>query len=115
MGAHAMLYHGILAVGILLCVGVGLYAWRRRERRGAKLLVGIFVTLVYWMATTSLIIHFAGTPTVRPIARSQYVAIPLLTMLLFLLALRYTSREQYITRKSVALLLVHPVLTNVAV
>ncbi|MFD1587113.1 histidine kinase N-terminal 7TM domain-containing protein [Halorientalis brevis] len=115
MSTHAMLYHSILAVGILLCVGVGVYAWRRRERRGATLLVGIFATLVYWMATTSLIVHFAGTPIVRPIARSQFLAIPVLTLLLFLLALRYTGRERYITRKTVALLLVHPVLTNVAV
>jgi len=115
MGSHAGLYHAILAVGMLLCLGVGGYAWRRRERRGAKLLAGLFATLAYWMATTSLVVHFAGTPVVKPIARAQYVAVTLVPLFLFLLALRYTGREQYVTKRVVALLLVHPVLANAAV
>ncbi|MFB6180192.1 MAG: histidine kinase N-terminal 7TM domain-containing protein [Halorientalis sp.] len=115
MSAHAIVYHAILAVGMLLGVGVGAYAWRRRDQRSAKLMVGLFATLVFWMATTSLVIHFAGQPIVKPIARSQYIAVTLVPFFLFLVALRYTGREQYITRRSIALLCVHPVVTNIVV
>jgi PAS domain S-box-containing protein len=115
MSTHEVVYHALLAVGGLLCVGVASYAWRRRERSGAKLLVGLFVAVVYWIVTTSLVLVFAGTPLGRAVARAQYVGVTLSTMFVVLLALQYTGREKYVTRSTVALLAIHPLLTNVAV
>ncbi|MFB6085115.1 MAG: histidine kinase N-terminal 7TM domain-containing protein [Halorientalis sp.] len=115
MSGHELLYHGLLAVGGLLSAGIGGYAWRRRDRREAWPLVGLSAAVVYWIVTTSLVIAFAGTPLGKAFAQAQYVGITLSVFFVFLLALRYTGREEYVTPSTVAFLLVHPVLTNVAV
>jgi PAS domain S-box-containing protein len=109
-----IVYHALLAVGGLLCVSIGGYAWRR-DGRSAKLIVGLFAAIVYWIATTSLVIAYSGTPLGRTVARAQYVGITLTVLFVFVLAIEYTGREKHLTRRTVALFLVHPILTNVAV
>ncbi|WP_335999637.1 histidine kinase N-terminal 7TM domain-containing protein [Halorientalis halophila] len=115
MSTHELAYQAVLAVSGLLCVGVASYAWRRRERRGAKPLVGLFFAVLFWIATTALVIAAAGTPTGAAVARAQYVGVTLSVMFVFLLALEYSGRGEHVTRTTAALLLVEPILANVAV
>jgi PAS domain S-box-containing protein len=115
MSLHVAVYQVVLAVACLLCLGVATYAWRNRERRGAKLLVGVLVFVIVWAVMAGLVSVFSGTAVAIYAARTWFVGITGSVMFLFLLALEYTGRDEYITRRNVGLLLVEPVLANVAV
>ena len=115
MSIGVLVYQITLAVAGLLCTGVATYAWRHRERRGATLLVGVFLSVVFWTAMAGLVSAYPGTWIAKAATRSWIVGVVGSVLFLLLLALRYTGREQYISRKLIALLLVEPVLINVAV
>ncbi|WP_136718188.1 histidine kinase N-terminal 7TM domain-containing protein [Halorientalis salina] len=114
MSVQALLFQAVLVVAGLLSVGVATYAWRNRERRGAKLLVGVLVSVFFWILMAGVASVFSGTPVAKSAARLWYVGVTGSVLCLFLLALRYTGREEYISRRSVALLLIEPVFINVA-
>jgi hypothetical protein len=141
MSFHAVLYQLGLVVAALLCVGVAVYAWRHREQRGGKLLAGLLAAVVFWIAMSATIAQFKGQPLAIAAGKTQYVGVvgAVLTFFLLILSaitswnistprgvenlhviiagsisLEYTGRENYITRRTVAVLLVMPVLTVVA-
>ena len=114
-GLEETAYQVLLLVAGLLCLGVIGYAWRHRERRVARLTILLLSAVGWWIVTAWLVVQFAGRPIVEPVARSWYVGITISVLGVFLLALQYTGREQYVTRRTVALLFVPVVLTNVGV
>ncbi|MFB6180191.1 MAG: histidine kinase N-terminal 7TM domain-containing protein [Halorientalis sp.] len=115
MSLGTVIYQGALTIAGLLCLGVATYAWQHRQRRGATLLVGVFVSVLIWIGAAGVISQYPGTGLTKSVSRAQFVGITGAVLFLFLLSLRYTGREEYITRTSVALLLVEPIFINVAV
>ncbi|AQL41834.1 hypothetical protein BV210_03490 [Halorientalis sp. IM1011] len=114
MSLHEILYQGTLVVAGLLCLGVASYAWRHRDRRTAKLLAGVLLSVVFWTLMAGLVSVFSGTPIAKFATRFLLVGVVGSVLFLFLLSLRYTGREEYISRRSVALLLLEPVFITVA-
>jgi len=115
MAVHVLLYQVGLVIAGLLCSGTAVYAGRHWERRDAKLLVGLLGSIVFWVVMAFLVALTRGTTTATLAERLQYPGVTGTVLFLFLLTLQYTGREGYITRRTVGLLLLHPVLVTVAI
>ncbi|MDS0258607.1 PAS domain-containing protein [Haloarcula sp. S1CR25-12] len=110
-----LLYQGVLGAVCLATGAVAVRAWQQREEPGAAYLAIMNVGIVFWTFFTLL-------PTVLGASPLSWVSlrlvIPFVTVGvfgLFAFTLEYTGRGKYLTRRSLALLSVEPVLATAVV
>lgn len=113
MGTEDVVLGGVLVSGIGLSVFFIYYCLQRRETRGASSLVVLFVGLSFWMLA-DLIQLLTPATLLPPVGVQVRVLGPDLGVLgVFLFGLEYTGRDHLITRKTVSVLAVKPLLTLV--
>jgi PAS domain S-box-containing protein len=108
-------YLWVLVTSAAIMAALGLYAWRHRAVSGAQPFVLISMTAVLWSLANAL--EMAGTdlPTKIFWANVQYLCYGLLPVGWLALALQYTGRSQWLTRRHLAWLLIVPCITLVLV
>jgi PAS domain S-box-containing protein len=96
---------------IAICSVIAVLTWQRRPKNGARTLTGVMVGLVIWnlgFLGQTLPLGFAFQRAVIPV---NYLGVTITVMMTFLLGLEYAGFEGWVNRKTVALLLVEPILT----
>lgn len=103
------LYLVLVLSAAVVGMGVAFVAWLRRDRPGARPLVAFVVAASFWAVADGLSVASARTGTIlfwRQIALSLSVVIPVAWLVT---VLEYTGRDHWLTRRTLAFLLVEPV------
>jgi PAS domain S-box-containing protein len=100
------IYATAAAMGLALAV----ILWRNRDKPGATALVVTSLAVAVWSGSL-LGIALTGQTLSLGFLRTMYVGIVLVIVSAFVFALEYTGRERYVTKTTLALLSIHPVVT----
>jgi PAS domain S-box-containing protein len=108
-------YIGVLLASAVITAALGVYSWRHRAVTGATSFTILMLVAVTWSLSNAL--EMAGTdlPTKLFWANVQYLCYVAGPMGWLVLALQYTGREQWLTRRNLALLAIVPLITVVLV
>src|SRR6056297_1300439 len=107
-----MVYQWLTLAGTLISLALAVVAWRARPKPGAAPLVVLMVAMGLWNFTQFLA-TVATTVTWSIFwARLHYVGLALVPPALLAVVLEYVGREDLLNRRTVALLLVEPIVVN---
>jgi PAS domain S-box-containing protein len=85
------------------------YLWQNKGNRGAIPLIATNISVGAWIG-----LLFTATVTPAPIneiaAKALYLPLSTSVASIFLFALEYTGKEEYVTRKTAVLLSIHPII-----
>ena len=109
------LYTAGLAVATVLTAVLGALTWRHRHRPGARPFLLLVVGLAIWMGASVLSTLDPSPARTMLWYRLSYLGIPGVVLGWLLFALQFTGRGEWITRRTVGLLAIEPVLVQVAV
>ena len=104
-----MALYASVAVGIAAAI----LAWRRRADPGATPLVLFLVGQTWWSTCTLFRVSSTTVPEELLWTRLGWIGVVVVPVTWVAFSLEYTGRDEYLTRRSVALLSVVPVLTVV--
>ena len=105
----------LLALTVFLGA-LAMYAWDHRDRRGAAPFAVMISGGAIWSACAAAALLTRGTPWALFWSRAWYVGVVINMAGLFVFALEFTGHEQYLGRRTYALLAVEPIaLLTVAV
>jgi diguanylate cyclase (GGDEF)-like protein len=101
----------VLAVAAAIELGVAIYVWRRRQARGATPLAVLNLALAEWAGTYAIM--WSATTLEAQVfwLSATFVGVVLALPALLAFALEYAHLGRYLTRPTLALLAVHPVVT----
>jgi PAS domain S-box-containing protein len=104
-------YVWVLLASAAVTAGLGVYAWRQRTVQGATSFALLMLMAVVWALANAL--EMAGTdlPTKLFWANVQYLCYVALPVAWLTLALQYTGRDEWLTRRNLVLLSIEPVVT----
>jgi hypothetical protein len=104
-------YVWLLLASAAASVALGVYAWRRRAVPGATPFAILMLLAVVWSLANAL--EMAGTdlPTKLFWANVQYLCYVTLPVAWLALSLQYTRRDEWLTRRNLALLTIEPLIT----
>lgn len=101
-----------MAASMLLCFGIGAFTWRYREKRPAMWLMFMVASVIGWTAVYSLQVMLLDKGTKLFVNNFRYIFVSLTTVTWFLFVLSYTDREEWITPRTLALVLAIPAITQ---
>jgi len=112
-----MLDPGVFHVLLLTLAGVvtgglAVYAWRHRDRPGARALSAAMVAVTWWTCTEILALSQTGASHVVW-ERVQWTAIAVVPLFFFFFIVEFTGYEWLLSRRSVPLFMVVPAVTVV--
>ncbi len=96
----------------VISMGVGLYAWQRREAKGALPLAVMLFAAAQWSFGYALEIASVGRSTKIFWDNVQFLGYNLLSPAMLIFVLQYTEREAWLKRWVWLVLAVDPVVTN---
>lgn len=99
----------LLIVSAMLSLGLAVYAWQRRQTRGAKPFCLMMAGLTVWLLSYSLEIITFDLEQRILWSRMTFFGVTVVPVAWFLFSLDYTGRDKWLTRRNVALLFVEPV------
>jgi PAS domain S-box-containing protein len=106
---------GIYGLAAFSGVGLGYVTWRNRDRTGAMPLFGVVVAACWWSAALFLASNLEAFAPSMWLQRSTYLAVVVIVAGIFLFALEYTGRGHLVTRSTLGLIAVHPVVVSALV
>ena len=109
MELDATYVRAIYAVATAFTVALGYVVWRHREKTGALPLFGSIAGAAWWSAALFLSSVVESAAVSLLLSRLVFVGVVVMVASIALFALEYTGREHLVTRRTVALLSVHPV------
>ncbi len=104
-----------LLLAAAMCAGVAYVMWRRRTGPGALPTVALMLGVIIW------VLSYAGSlsssnPSVKSILYNiEYIGITILPAAWFAFVAQYIGREKWITRRTLALLTIEPLLVALAI
>ena len=105
----------LLIVSAIISLGLAVYAWSRRQTRGAKPFCLMMVALTVWLLSYSLeIITFDVTQRLFW-SRMTFWGVTVVPVVWLLFSLDYTGRDKWLTRRNIALLFVEPAIILVLI
>lgn len=104
-----------LLISASLALAVAFFVWRRRTVPGAMPLIALSLAAAVWSFAYALEIAATPMPVALFWARVQYLGIMTLPVAWLAFALEYAGLQRWLTRQNLVLLLVIPVLTQIAV
>jgi PAS domain S-box-containing protein len=100
----------LMAAGAI-CIVLAIHAWRRRPAPGAAIFVVMMVAVAEWTLGYALELGSADLPMIVFWARLEYLGIVVGPVAALLLALAYTGRARWLTRRRMVLLAIVPAIT----
>jgi diguanylate cyclase (GGDEF)-like protein/PAS domain S-box-containing protein len=104
-------YIWISIAGAAASAGMGFYAWRHRSKPGAKHFMVIMLLVVVWLLTNMLEITSVELQDKIFWENMQYLGFVAAPVAYLALALQYSGRSQWLTRRRLLLLAVIPFIT----
>jgi PAS domain S-box-containing protein len=104
-----------LFVAAALTLLVGLTVWRRRSVPGAPPLLALCIAASLWSFAYALELSSVGSPIAFVWARIQYLGIMALPVAWVIFALQYTNHHHWLNRRTLAALLLIPMVTQLLV
>src|SRR5918998_248980 len=102
------IYVIFLSVAAAILVGFALRVWRRRSTPGATALAVLMVAGAIWAVAHAMLL-VAAEPSMRIFwGEIKYLGIVVVPLSWVIFALQYTGREEWVTRRILALLAVEP-------
>lgn len=99
----------LYALSGVAALAVAGYLWENRDNRGAKPLIATNLSVGFW-----ILLVFIATVTPSPVneftARLLYFPLSTSVASIFTFALEYTGKEEYVTKRNIALLAIHPII-----
>ncbi|MFC7078417.1 histidine kinase N-terminal 7TM domain-containing protein [Haloarcula halophila] len=109
-----LLFTGVLLLSGVSTLALAVFAYRHRETPGAVPFAGLSAALAHWAFVYAIGLQIQ-TPTLRVmILQIQWIAHPTIPLFLLLFGLSYTGHDEWVTRKTVAIVSAIPVLVVVA-
>jgi len=106
----AVLAYRLGLVGSIAVSGAAaVIAWRYRDYRGGLPLAVVLTSTVVWSGGSLLKSLSVGTPAAVTAWKLVLTSVPVVVAAFFVFALKYTGRDELVTRKTLALLAVEPV------
>ncbi|HEX9440650.1 MAG TPA: histidine kinase N-terminal 7TM domain-containing protein [Roseiflexaceae bacterium] len=100
-----------LIIAAIICAVLAIHAWRRRPAPGATIFVVMMLAVTEWTSGYALELSSAELPMVIFWAKLEYLGIVVGPVAALILALAYTGRERWLTRRRLALLASIPIVT----
>jgi PAS domain S-box-containing protein len=114
MAVQFGVYEGLLVLGVVVTSLVATYTWRRRHRPGAVVITVTLLADAGWIGTALLGSVTRFTDLALASAYLTYLFAPVAAAGLFVFALVYTGREEWLTPRTYALVAIEPILVNLA-
>jgi PAS domain S-box-containing protein len=108
---HLNPYSVALIVTTIISGIVGMYVWQRRPKLGSIPVALFMVSAMIWSLAYALEIAFIEQSTKIFWAKMQYFSIVSAPMLLLIIVLEYTRREEWLTRRNIIILSIIPTIT----
>jgi signal transduction histidine kinase len=105
------LYLAVLSLSTAVCGFMAYLAVRNQDRRGARAFAALVVCLLVWTLMEVVALLSAGPREVLVANQVKYLAVPFVPVTIAMMALRYTGSEQYISRTTLGLATVIPVVS----
>lgn len=104
-----------LLIATLISLTIARYTWQRRATLEAKTFLWLAILVAVW--TFGYALELAGVDLATKIfwAKAQYLAIATLPLVWLMFAVQYIGKGAWITRKSISLLAVVPIITIILV
>jgi PAS domain S-box-containing protein len=100
----------LVAAGAI-CIVLAIHAWRRRPAPGAAIFAVMMLAVAVWSLGYALELGSADLPVIIFWARLEYLGIVAGPVAAMLLALAYTGRTRWLTRRRIAALAIVPAIT----
>jgi PAS domain S-box-containing protein len=100
----------LLIVSAIISFGLAVYAWQRRQMRGAKPFFVMMVGLTVWLLSYSLEIITFDLMQRLFWSRMTFWGVTAVPVVWLLFSLDYTGRDKWVTGRNVVLLFVEPVI-----
>jgi hypothetical protein len=94
-----------------ICIVLAIHAWRRRPAPGAAIFAVMMLAVADWTIGYALELGSANLPLILFWARLEYIGIIAGPVAAMLLALAYTGRTRWLTRRRIATLAIIPAIT----
>jgi PAS domain S-box-containing protein len=103
-------------VGAAVLAGaIAYYAWQNRTEPGATQLTGIMIGAAVWCALVVLHVLSESVWLTHLFVRMIYPTLAFVIACWFAFGLEFTGREQYLTRRTMGVLAIHPVAVTLVV
>ncbi len=112
---HWNVYATLAVLPLLLALPLAVYTWRRRKTPSAQPLL-VFCIAVIWWSLGNMMEHAAPSPQAQFFwVRFEYIGIVLAAPAFFFLALLRAGYGERVTRRTIGLLFIEPVLTTLVI
>ncbi len=108
-------YIWVLLASAVVTAALGAYAWRQRAVPGGAPFAFLMLIATVWALANALEMAGADLPTKLFWANVQYLCYGTLPVAWLALALQYTGRDEWLTRRNLALLMIEPLITVILV
>ncbi|MFP4437753.1 MAG: histidine kinase N-terminal 7TM domain-containing protein [Chloroflexaceae bacterium] len=108
-----MQYIVLLIIGATVSAILAIFAWRYRAAPGAVPFICLMLAVVIWSLTDALVLLSSDIPAKQFWSRLTYIGITLVPAALLAFVLQYTGRARWLTRRTVRLLAIEPLLVEV--
>ncbi|MBI3240971.1 MAG: GAF domain-containing protein [Chloroflexi bacterium] len=98
-------------VSALVAAGLIVVAWRRRAASAAKPFAFFMAAILVWAGFNGLLLITPDIPTQLLLIKALYFGVVTVPVGWLAFAIHYTDRETWLSRRNLALLFIHPVLT----
>jgi PAS domain S-box-containing protein len=105
------IYVGLPLVAAATLIFLGYLAWQRREAPGAVAFVYLALSLTIWSIGAALEVASTTLSTAVFWSKFKYFGVVTMPPTWLAFTLQYTGRGHWLTRRNLALLTIHPVLT----
>src|SRR5262245_8009770 len=104
-----LVYIGLPLIATITFIALAFLAWQRRSLTNTSTYVMLCLALAFW--SIGAMLESASTELEPAFfwARLKYLGIVLVPLLWLVIALQYTGRDRWLTRRNLALLLIDPV------
>lgn len=105
------IYVGLPLFAAATLVFLGYLAWQRRDAPGATAFICLTLSLTVWSIGAALEVASSSLPTALFWSKFKYFGVVTMPATWLAFTLQYTGRGHWLTRRNLALLTIHPILT----
>ncbi len=108
-------YPALFALAVFFALGATLQAWQVRDEPGGTSLVVTLLGMALWAGCILIVSLVPGTEIAVTFIKLRFLGVSIMITAVFVFVLSYTGYDEYVTRRTVGLLCIWPVVLNYVV